>query len=239
MLAAHTPSPSEFALLCKVIDAVTRTSGLGESQAEDFSQWIHLRLLERNYEPLTRFAGRSTLQTYLTVVVRRLLLDWRNAEFGKWRPSRWAHRIGGAAIDLDRLLTRDGYRMDEAIAILQDRAGAPPPAVLRELAYRVPRRNCRRNVPYHEAERSVNFEDPVQAEEASIARRKLLGHLKDAYQQLSPADRDLLRLRFFRNLPVVTIARLLGVPAKRLYARIDRVVLSMRPAIAGGGFPIR
>ena len=123
MLAAHTPSPSEFALLCKVIDAVTRTSGLGESQAEDFSQWIHLRLLERNYEPLTRFAGRSTLQTYLTVVVRRLLLDWRNAEFGKWRPSRWAHRIGGAAIDLDRLLTRDGYRMDEAIAILQDRAG--------------------------------------------------------------------------------------------------------------------
>jgi RNA polymerase sigma factor (sigma-70 family) len=234
MPAPHTPSPSEFALLCKVIDAVARTSGLRESQAEDFSQWVHLRLLERNYDPLTRFAGRSTLQTYLTVVVRRLLLDWGNAEYGKWRPSRWAHRIGGAAIDLDRLLTRDGHPVDEAIAILQDRAGAPPPAALRELANRVPRRNRRRNVAYLESERPSNFEDPVQAEEASIARRKLLGLLKDAFRQLAPADRDLLRLRFVRNLPVVTIARLLGVPAKRLYARIDRVVLSMRPAVTEG-----
>jgi RNA polymerase sigma factor (sigma-70 family) len=234
MHAAHTPSPPEFALLCKVIDAVTRTSGLTESQAEDFSQWVHLTLLQRNYEPLTRFAGRSTLQTYLTVVVRRLLLDWRNAEFGRWRPSRWARRIGGAAIELDRLLTRDGHPVDEAIAILQDRAGAPPPAVLRELANRVPRRNRRCNVAYHEAERPANFADPVEAEEASIARRKLLGLLKEAFQQLSPADRDLLRLRFVRNLPVVTIARLLGVPAKRLYARIDRVVQSMRPAIMAG-----
>lgn len=234
MLAPYRPSPSEFALLCKVIDAVAHTSGLRESQAEDFSQWVHLTLLERNYEPLTRFAGRSTLQTFLTVVVRRLLLDWRNAEFGRWRPSRWAHRIGGAAIDLDRLITRDGHPVDEAIAILQGRAGAPPPAVLRELANRVPRRNRRRNVPYVEAERPVNFEDPVQAEEASMAKRKRLGLLKHAYRQLPPADRDLLRLRFVRNLPVVTIARLLGVPAKRLYARIDRVVLSMRPAISEG-----
>jgi len=220
-------------VLCKVIDAVARTSGLTASHAEDFSQWVHLTLLERDYEPLTRFAGRSTLQTYLTVVVRRLLLDWRNAEFGKWRPSRWARRIGGAAIDLDRLITRDGHRMDEAIAILQDRPGAPAPAVLRELANRIPRRNRRRYVPYLEAERPANFEDPVQAEETSIARRKLLGLLKDACQQLSPADRDLL-LRFVRDLPVVTIARLLGVPAKRLYARIDRVVLSMRPLITAG-----
>ena len=234
MPAPHTPSPSELALLCKVIDAVARTSGLRESQAQDFSQWVHLTLLEHNYDALTRFAGRSTLQTYLTVVVRRLLLDWRNAEYGKWRPSRWAHRIGGAAIDLDRLLTRDGHPVDEAIAILQDRAGAPPPAVLRELANRVPRRYRRRNVPYLEAERPSNFEDPVQAEEASIARRKLLGLLKDAFRQLTPADRDLLRLRFVRNLPVVTIARLLGVPAKRLYARIDRAVLSMRPAVTEG-----
>jgi RNA polymerase sigma factor (sigma-70 family) len=234
MPARHTPTPSEFALLCKVIDAVSHTSGLRASQEEDFSQWVHLTLLERNYQPLTRFAGRSTLQTYLTVVVRRLLLDWRNAEYGKWRPSRWAHRIGGVAIDLDRLLTRDGHPVDEAIAILQDRAGAPPPAVLRELANRVPRRNRRRNVPYCEAQRPEDFEDPVQAEEASIARRRLLGLLKNAYRQLSPADRDLLRLRFVRNLPVVTIARLLGVPARRLYARIDRVVLSMRPAITEG-----
>jgi DNA-directed RNA polymerase specialized sigma24 family protein len=124
--------------------------------------------------------------------------------------------------------------VDEAIAILQDRAGAPPPAVLRELANRVPQRNRRRNVAYFEAERQANFEDPVQADEASVARRKLLGLLKHSYQQLHPADRHLLRLRFVRNLPVVTIARLLGVPARRLYARIDRVVLSMRPAITAG-----
>src|SRR6476661_8828077 len=117
MSAAVPLSPSDFALLCRVIRGVAHAGRLPSSDAEDFSQWVHLTLLERNYAPLTQFCGRSSRQAYLRVVVRRLLLDWRNMRFGKWRPSSWARRHGPAAMDLDRLLTRDHHSIDEAVAI--------------------------------------------------------------------------------------------------------------------------
>jgi RNA polymerase sigma factor (sigma-70 family) len=236
MPVQYTLSPSDFSVLCKVVDRVARSRGLRPAQAEDFAQWVHLTLLERNYAPLARFAGRSSLQTYLTVVVRRLLIDWRNAEQGKWRPSAWARDTGGIAIDLDRLIRRDGHSVDEAMAILQQRPDCPAPVLLRDLLQQLPRRVRRREVPYEEGKvhAASAFQDPIETQQASIAKRHLLRLLRRAFQQLPPADRDLLRLRFGQNLPVVSIACRLGVPAKGLYRRIDRVVASLRPAVLGG-----
>jgi len=73
--------------ISQVIRQVCRTSRLRPEDQEDFAQSVHVRLLERNYDVIRRFAARSSLRTYLTVVVRRMLLDWRNANQGKWRPS--------------------------------------------------------------------------------------------------------------------------------------------------------
>ena len=232
----YTLSQSDFAVLCKVVDRVARSRGLRPGQAEDFAQWVQLTLLERNYAPLAQFAGRSSLETYLTVVVRRMLSDWRNREQGKWRPCAWARNTGGIAIHLDRLIRRDGHSADEATAILLQRPDCPAPGQLRDLLQQLPRRTRRRRVPYEEAnlQMASAFQDPVQTEQASNDKRHLLRLLQRAFQQLPPADRDLLRLRFGQNLPVVSIAGRLGIPAKLLYRRIERVVASLRPAVLGG-----
>ena len=227
-------SPSDFALLCRVIRAVARASRLPASEAEDFSQWVHLSLLQRNYAPLTRYTGRSSLQTYVTVLVRRLLLDWRNMRFGKWRPSAWARRNGPIAVNLDRLVSRDHYSVDEAVNLLSGRPGYPPPDALRALAVQVPARCRPRPVPCDDLAPLVatDFADPVEAKQDVLAKRRLLRSLRGACEQLAPLDRHLLHLRFEKNLPVVAIAERLGVTAKPLYRRIDKVVASLRRALA-------
>src|SRR5262245_22016454 len=88
------PSSDQLALLNRVIKEATRSRRMSAEDAEDFAQWVQLRLLERAYDVFDRFTGKSSLRTYLTVVVRRMLLDWQNSEYGKWRPSAAAVRLG-------------------------------------------------------------------------------------------------------------------------------------------------
>src|SRR5215208_5464467 len=51
-----------------------------------------------------RFERRSSLPTYVTVVIQRLFLDYRNRLWGKWRPSSDAKRLGPTAMLLERLV---------------------------------------------------------------------------------------------------------------------------------------
>jgi len=62
---------------------------------------------------LRQFQMRSSLRTYLTVVICRLFLDERIARFGKWRPSRKAVRVGSTAVLFERLTMRDGLIFED------------------------------------------------------------------------------------------------------------------------------
>jgi RNA polymerase sigma factor (sigma-70 family) len=201
--------------------------------ADDFSQQVHLRLLERNYAPVTMFAGRSSFRTYLFVVIKRMLLDWRNSQAGKWRPSASAKRLGPAAVALDRLISRDGHSRDEAIAILEGCPSSLPARLLRALAERLPRRSKRQLIVPEQPETigAVPFEDPIEIRDAATARRQAVLTFRRAYAQLPADDRHLLYLRFQRKLTVAAIAELLGTPSKPLYRRIDRLLRTLRLTI--------
>src|SRR6185295_9281912 len=71
-------------------------------------------LIQGDYEVLRRFQQRSSFQTYLTVVVQRLFLNYRNRLWGRWRPSAEACRLGPIAVQLERLIVRDGWSFEEA-----------------------------------------------------------------------------------------------------------------------------
>jgi len=226
MRVPYAIAPDDFAVLCKVIASTARGSGLPPDDAEEFSQWAHLKLLERNYEPLVRFSGRSSLYTYLTVVVRRLLLDWRNLQYGKWRPSAWARQRGAVAVEFDRLVTRDGHTIGEALNIVRERRRSDT-ALLSELEANLPARYRRQIVAYDELEgvpvAAVWTDQKEHAEHVAETRhrRRLL---MSAWNDLAPADRQLLHLRFGRGLPVVRIAEMLNVRPKSLYPRIQRIL---------------
>ena len=89
------PSPEELELLSQVVRDVARGRRLSREDAQDFAQSVHLRCLERNYDIFMKFQGRSSLKTYLTIVVRRILLDWRNSQYREVAAVRRRSGIGG------------------------------------------------------------------------------------------------------------------------------------------------
>ena len=71
----------------RVIAVITRRHSLSAAEAEEFASWARARLIDGNYAVLRKFGGRSSLATYLSVVIGNLFLDYRNSIWGRWRPS--------------------------------------------------------------------------------------------------------------------------------------------------------
>jgi RNA polymerase sigma factor (sigma-70 family) len=204
--------------------------------AEDFSQGVQLKFLETGYQAFARFDGRSSLRTYLTAVVWRLLLDWRTAAYGKWRPSATAQRLGAEALRLDRLINRDRLTVEEAIQVALRTPDASPERVLRRIADRLPRR--RRPVVVTEDVLHLvarEFPDPIEAQERAAKARQTRIALGQAFKQLKPEERQLMSLRFRQSLTVREIAGLLNVDAKRLYRTFDRLVGKLRRDLGASG----
>jgi DNA-directed RNA polymerase specialized sigma24 family protein len=88
--------------------------GLWGSEAEDFTSWVQIKLMDDDYAVLRHFRGESGLKTYLASVVTRQFQEYRRQRFGRWRPSAEARRLGSTALHLEALVRRDGYRLDQA-----------------------------------------------------------------------------------------------------------------------------
>src|SRR5689334_6294840 len=131
--------PSELllqnlAMIQQIILTVCRRNGLDPDETDEFAGVVRLRLVEDDYAVLRAFRGRSTLKTYLTAVIMRLLLDHRRQEWGKWRNTALAERLGDAAMELERLLHRDERPLEEALSIAGSRHPELTRADLVELA---------------------------------------------------------------------------------------------------------
>jgi RNA polymerase sigma factor (sigma-70 family) len=229
MRRSAQPSSSDLVLLGEVIRGVVRRGRLSPADADDFSQGVHLKFLESGYEAFARFDGRSSLRTYLTTVVWRLLLDWRNATYGKWRPSAIARSLGADALRLDRLINRDGLSVDEAVQVAARAQDASPDHLLRVIADRLPRR--RRPVVVTDDVLQLvarEFPDPIEARERAAQARRARAALGQAFNQLEPHEQQLVSLRFRQSLTVREIADRLNVDAKRLYRTFDRLVGKLR-----------
>ena len=222
------PSPEAIALLSAVLRSVA-SRRLGPDDAADFIQSAELRVLQRRYDVLTRFDGRSSLRTYLQVVVERLLIDWRNAQYGKWRASASARRLGPIGVFLDRLISRDGCSGDEAVEMARTRWPHVPVESLVEIVDQLPPhrpRFVRRELGDDVA--ITDFDDPVvrrETEQRTGRRRKALLR---ALRTLPHDDREILRARYVEGRTVRAIAENAGLEPKALYRRFERVLIGLR-----------
>jgi RNA polymerase sigma factor (sigma-70 family) len=230
----YSPSANEMTLLSQVIAQVARAGRLYREDGEDFAQSVQLRMVERGYDVFPRFSGRSSLRTYLTVVVRRLLLDWRNATKGKWRPSAQARRLGPAAVALERLVYRDGYLPHEAAAALAG-GGHGDVARLRALLEQLPARQRVVFVSDCDAEAMPTmFVDLVEEGERRRVARRVRRLLSRSIARLPHEDRTLVEARYGRGESVQSVANRLNQDPKRMYRRFDRLLRQLKESVQVG-----
>jgi RNA polymerase sigma factor (sigma-70 family) len=208
--------------------------------AGEFDSEVKLKLVENDYEILRKFQHRSTLRTYLTIVIQRIHLDYRNHLWGKWRPSAEARRLGPVAIRLETLMVRDGYGFAEASEHLRTNDGiAETERELSEIAIRLPLR-LRRAMFGQEALEDIpdavtELGDRVSSEERMARARRIQGALVTATDVLGDHDRLILRLRFQEDLALADIARALHLDEKPFYRRFAALLRQLREALESSG----
>ena len=224
-----------LALIDRIVAATCRRHRLTAEETEDFGSCLKVKLIANGYEVLRAFEGRCSLAGYLTAVIQRAFIDYRNHLWGRWRPSAEARRLGPLAIQLDTLLNRDGMSLEEACA----RATPDQRAEMERLAGRLPIR-LRRHVDREDTlERAASPDHSPESllieKEREAARERLEHALAEAIGQLPEEDRLVIQLRLHDGISLVDISHSLGRDVRQLYRRWETMLRHLRAALERRG----
>jgi len=249
MLSATLADASELYLrhrdeIDRAVTAVCRRNHVSHADADDFRSVTHLHVIDHDYAVLRAYQGRAEIGAFLHAVVRRLFQDWRNATWGRWRPSIAARREGAVAMLLETVLVRDKRPMQEAIEVLRTNHGVTTsPADLELMAARFPVRAPRAltsltDVTEPADESATEFSSAsasLDRREAESSAERVGAELDRILNALPPQDQLILRMRFESGAPISTISRVLGLPQPPLYRRVDRLLAAVRASLEAAG----
>jgi RNA polymerase sigma factor (sigma-70 family) len=231
---------ANLGLIDRIIGIVCRRASLFGADAEDFASEAKLALIEDDYAVLRKHEGRSSLETYLTVVIRRLLADMRTRTKGRWHASSEAERLGPIAVSLETLVRRDGRTLDEALTHIRSADPNATREMLEEILRRLPERTGR--------PRAVDLEGIAYAiAGGEAADTRAVAHdvhrvsaiagnaLRELLAELPAEDRVLLRLRYGSEMSIADISRMTRLPQRPLYRRLEWLLARLRSTLTGAG----
>ena len=243
---ADTPDPATLlvqnvAWIRRVAASLCRHRGLSADDADEFASWAILKLIDNDYAIVRKFRGDAVFTTYLTVVLKRLYRDFQVSELGRWRPSAAARRGGDVAVQLERLVRRDGYELAQAGQVL--RSMGVTEMTDRELstllsaspAGAAGRPKRAGDGPLDTVPSAHAADHHVTESEAHTHRGRVTEALSRAIEALPAEDRLILKLRFWHGRKIADIARTLGLEQKPLYRRIEKLIATLRPALEEAG----
>jgi RNA polymerase sigma factor for flagellar operon FliA len=230
---------SNLELIERTIAYACRRYRLDENDCEEFGAIVKLKLVENDYAILRAYEARSSLATFISIVVQRMALDYRIHNWGKWHPSAEASRLGALAVDLDRLLHRDGRSLEEVFVLLAPKHQGLTPEALKKIADRLPERAPRRrDVEVTESvavTRPEAVEEPLMARDRRSASERLSALMAAIIESMPEEERLILQLRFEGGMAVSQIARALRLDQKLLYRRLDRRMRDIRTELERSG----
>jgi len=236
---------SNLAVVERAVGFASRRYRLDLNDAEEFAAVVKLKLVDNDYAILRAYEARSSFATYISIVIQRLALDYCIHVWGKWHASAEAKRLGSLAIDLERLLHRDGRTVDEAMVILAPKHDGITRQSLQAMAGRFPDRAPRhRQVGIEKAEsvavtRPAEVEEPIFANDRRRASERLSAIMSAVIAQLPEDERLILQLRFEGGMTVPQIARALDLDQKLTYRRIERRMRDIRTELERSGIAWR
>lgn len=230
----------QLGLIDRVVQFIARRHHLSASDAEEFTSTVHLKLIEKNFAILRKFEQRSNLATYLTTVTERLYLDFCIARWGKWRPSAAARRKGVVAVELERLMSRDGLTFTEAVGILHtNHRVTETREELLAILESLPVRPVRKFAGEEELALVAAGGGADDAAFSEIDDKALVARVEQglavAVGRLTAREQLLLKMHFVEDLPVAQIARALGEEAKPLYRRMLQIMSTLKEELARQG----
>jgi RNA polymerase sigma factor (sigma-70 family) len=235
-----SPLIQHLPLVERVLVHIRRRYRLSDDEAEDFESWVRLRLVEHGDAVLARFEGKSRLETYLTVVLQRMFLDYRVEKWGKWRPSAAAKRLGSVAVALERLVSREGIPFEEAAEMLRRNHGVqhsvPELAALagKLSLTRVERRHLHEDAA-GEPTAAQRADDAVLSDERGASAARTGKALAEALTRLPPLDQLILKMHYADGHTVAATARALCLEQKPLYARLTQLRNQLRQELERQG----
>lgn len=223
-----------------IVRSVARQRRSSPDEAQELRSVVMMRLIENDYAVLRQFRGTSSWRTYLTVIIQRLLLDLRNQEWGRWRPSATARRLGSVAVELEGRIERDG--MDSSLAIRQLLAeGVMGTALdLERLVAQLPNRRRHRVEPIETCLEALGGQRWDDDSGFVLERREVMAELDVAFGSalgdLSQQERVLLGLRFGRGWTVRRIAVRQQEKERTLYRRFQGILRRLHLSLKAAGF---
>lgn len=226
----------------QVIRFVSTKASLLDAEAEDFSSYAKIRLIEDDYATLRKFKGHCSIATYLSIVISRMLMDYRIQLWGKWHSSAEAKRLGQVAVTLETILHRDGRSIEEALPYCQRLDASVTLPRLQDLAARLPQRRHKVRtvgidvVAPHELSVSSDsvIENTIESDRAVLSRRAS-DIVRETMAAFSREDRLLLRLQFGAEMSIAQAARAMGTDQKPLYRRSRRCLKVLRRRLEESG----
>ncbi len=221
----------------QVLATTIRQHRMSFQDAEDLESTVLVRIIDRDYAVLRKFRGQCSWRTYLSVVIGRMYLDFRVAQWGKWRGSAVTRRSGDVAVLLERLTMRDGLPFGEACSVLAIDHGLTIDRDTLARLYATFRERPRAKGPHGRSDvpsappTATGLVEGCSGQELGLA----ITWLDQAVSRLAPQDRRLLQLRFGADMSVADVARTLGLNQQALYRRYTRLLSGLRRHLEEAG----
>jgi RNA polymerase sigma factor for flagellar operon FliA len=234
------PLSEHLAVVQRIVAFICRRSRLAGVEAEDFESFVTVKLLEDNAARLRQFAGRSSIQTFLSIVIERLFVDYGRLAWGKWRPSSQALRLGPTAVLIEQLTVRDRHSHDEAYQLLTtnhqlDVSRLEFDGIVAQLPVRAARQFESDVILTDVASTAAGPDQVLLAAETDRRQASVKGALQQVMAGLPVQDRLVLTMRFLDGRTVVEIAAALGLDQKPLYRHVDRLLRDLRQRLEATG----
>lgn len=232
---------ASLALIERVTGRICRNAHLAEADAEDFASTVTLALMENDYAVLRAWQRRASLAAYLTIVIQRLLHDERARAQGRFEPSAEARRAGRGAVLLETLVRRDGRPLEQAIPLVQAVDPTLGRTEIAALLARLPERTRRlRPVPIDDIDLESNrasdaAEAPLLERETARLSDEASRVVQRALAALPQEDRTIVRMHFGSGMSIADISRMLRLPQRPLYRRVEAALAHLRRALMAAG----
>ena len=206
-------------------------------------------LQEDGYRRLREFKGNSSITTYLTAIISRLVVDIVRSRTGRNRAKERAERFGELGRRIYELVIQQAHSIAETVNILQINHGitateAQLQAILDEMQGRKPRHqsDAASEIAWSDSGELVSIQrsTPEQQVADKQLERKRNEVLRQVLDSMTAEDKLLIRLRFpldeaTEPLDSSTVAKMLGLNQQEVDRRTRRILTTCRELLLKQG----